>query len=263
MSDDSGWQVAQAAPRHYQNQVSRFMEPFATALVDACVSNGDIVLDVACGTGIATRMAADKAGTAGRIVGTDINGAMVDLAAEVSYRGNIEWRQASALDLPYANGIFDSVICQQGLQFFPSPEVGLAEMARVSRSGATLGATVWSDLEDSPYLDAMHHMLGAYCDVDQQEMAWSSDSEQVVGWFLDAGLNEPMIDSLVLTVSLPPLEDFVPAHMKATPWADRFDSLSQTESANAVRFMSERLSDWITPAGADVPFSSYLASIVT
>ena len=263
MSDDSGWQVAEAAPRHYQNQVSRFMDPFAVALVESCVSEGDIVLDVACGTGIATRLAADTVGTSGRVVGTDINGAMVDLATEVSNHGNIEWKQASALELPFADGMFDSVICQQGLQFFPSPAVGLTEMARVARSGATIAATVWSDLEDSPYLDAMYHMLEAYCDADLQDMAWSSGRNQVITWFLDAGLGEPMVGSLVPSVSLPPLEDFVPAHMKATPWADRFDSLSQASSANAIKFMSDRLSDWVTPTGANIPFSSHLVSIVT
>ena len=261
MSDNSGWQVPDAAPRHYHDQVWRFMGPFAEVLVESAVSSGDAVLDVACGTGIAARAAAKVAGAKGRVVGSDINTAMLQIAAEVSrsLADGIEWQEASALDLPYSDGVFDSVICQQGVQFFPDPAFGLREMARVARDGGTVAATVWSALGESPYFEAMYYMLGEYCDASEDEMAWSSDAGQITDWFLASGLGQPNISRVERRVSLPPLDVYVPAHMKATPWAQDFDALSSEETAAAIDYMARRLTSWQTESGITAPFSSFIA----
>lgn len=253
------------APRRYEDQVWRFMGPFANTLVGSVVALGDAVLDVACGTGIATRAAAAIAGPEATVVGSDINRPMLDLAAEIS-AGNgdgIVWREASALDLPFDDAEFDRVICQQGVQFFPDPGRGLSEMARVAKKGGTVAITVWSALAHSPYFEAMYSMLMRYCDAQADDMAWSSDANQVVQWFNSAGLSEASIDRRVELVTLPPLDTFVPAHLKATPWADAFDSLSSTEAAAAVSDMHTHLSQWDTGAGVNVPFSSYIATTPT
>jgi ubiquinone/menaquinone biosynthesis C-methylase UbiE len=130
--EESGWQVAVEAPRLYQDVVWRFMVPFAESLVGSSVGPGDAVLDVGCGTGFAARAAAAVVGRAGRVVGSDINVPMLALADAISRetQDEISWDEASALDLPYANGIFDCVISQQGIQFFPDTAAGSAEMAR-------------------------------------------------------------------------------------------------------------------------------------
>jgi len=261
MSDGSGWQVGQNAPRHYHDQVSLFMQPFADALVDSVVTPGDAVLDVACGTGIATRSAAKSLGGLGRVVGTDINRAMIELAAILPEGDRIEWREASTLDLPYEYGTFDCVISQQGIQFFPDSSAGLAEMARVAKPGARVAVTVWSPLSESPYLEAMYEMLTRCCDANPDDMAWSSTSVQIATWFNDADLGEPVIQHHVRTVSLPPLDSFVPAHMMSTPWAKQFGNLPPDEAASAIRQMQQKLKRWSTTTGADIPFASFLATI--
>jgi SAM-dependent methyltransferase len=70
MSADSGFQIEGDASTHYQAQIERFMAPFVERLVDSAVGDGD-VLDVACGTGFATRAA--RAETGGRVAGLDLN----------------------------------------------------------------------------------------------------------------------------------------------------------------------------------------------
>jgi hypothetical protein len=63
MSDTSGFRVDEDAPRHYEDNVTPFMIPFSEALVRAMVKTGDAVLDVACGTGIAARIAVGATGS--------------------------------------------------------------------------------------------------------------------------------------------------------------------------------------------------------
>jgi SAM-dependent methyltransferase len=130
--EESGFQVDINAPSAYEAQVRPLMAPFVDVLVNSTVTAGDAVLDVACGTGFATRAAAAVAGRDARVEGSDLNPAMVAHARSVAdgSGANLTWREASALELPHEDGEFDTVICQQGLQFFPDPAAGVREMGR-------------------------------------------------------------------------------------------------------------------------------------
>lgn len=262
MEDRSGFQVDDDAPRHYQNEVKRFMEPFADALVSSSVVQGDAVLDVACGTGIAARAAASVVGGSGSVTGTDINSAMLRLAEAISIDNGdgITWNEASALDLPYGDDHFDRVVCQQGVQFFPDPAAGLREMARVTRRRGTVAITVWSDLTDSPYFEVMRDMLLRFCGVQPEDMALSFAAVQIEDWFVSAGFTRPSVEHVNITVALPPVREFVPSHMKAVPWANHFFALSSEERAEAVRYMENRLGNLRTSTGIDAPFGSHLAT---
>ncbi len=131
-----GFQVGADAPAYYRRTVELFMRPFAEALVAATVEPGHAVLDVACGTGLATRIAAEATGFEGRVVGADLNAGMLAAARDVPFEAPcpIEWHEASALELPFNTDEFDAITCQQGLQFFRDQVAGLAEMARRGRA---------------------------------------------------------------------------------------------------------------------------------
>src|SRR5438034_1861388 len=107
--------------------------PFATALLDATgLHRGERVLDVACGTGVVTRLAAEQVGPNGTVAGLDINPAMLAVARSVPSSGAaVERHQASAEQLPLADGSFDVVLSSLGLQFVPDKASALSEMRRV------------------------------------------------------------------------------------------------------------------------------------
>ena len=95
------WQVEGGAAELYQ----RHLVPAVTAgwtvgLVDRVgLRRGERVLDVACGTGVVARVAAERVGRAGRVAGIDINAAMLGVARSLQAgRGSrTSWRSASAL----------------------------------------------------------------------------------------------------------------------------------------------------------------------
>src|SRR5439155_18007714 len=107
--------------------------PFATALLDAAgLHRGERVLDVACGTGVVARLAAERVAPNGAVAGLDINPAMLAVARSVpSSSAAIEWHEASAESLPLADGSFDVVLSSLGLQFVDDKASGLGEMRRV------------------------------------------------------------------------------------------------------------------------------------
>ncbi|RLE15559.1 MAG: methyltransferase [Actinobacteria bacterium] len=241
------------------------MQPFVDTVVAAAVRSGDAVVDVACGTGFATRAAAAATGHSGRAVGIDLNSAMVETARTVADPSDLEisWHEASALDLPFGNGEFDAVISQQGIQFFPDVAAGLREMTRVVRAGGQLAATVWAPLKDSPFFSAETQMLVDHCGVDSalsDAVFPAGGIAQVRGWFDEAGHQDADIELVEAVVSLPPVADYVPAHLKALPWSASFFSLDQGAQSVALTDMEARLSDYATGSGIDVPFRSYLVT---
>ena len=116
---------------------------WAPLMVDiARIADGQRVLDVACGTGVAARTAADRVGATGSVVGLDLNPAMLEVAAAT--RSDIEWRQGDAAHLPFGDGEFDAVLCQSALFFFPDADAAVAEMARVVRPGGAVAVQTYA-----------------------------------------------------------------------------------------------------------------------
>ena len=127
--------------------VPRLFEPWAELLLDQTnPKSGQAVLDVACGPGTVTRLAALRVGPTGRVVGCDLSPAMLELARSKIAAGPsapIEYLECPADSLRVSDDAFDVVTCQQGLQFFPDRAAALVEMRRALRAGGKLGIAVW------------------------------------------------------------------------------------------------------------------------
>lgn len=129
-----------AAETYQQSFVPTIGIAWASALLDAAeLRPGERVLDIACGTGVVTRLAAERVGPDGAVAGVDINPAMLAVARSVPSSGAaIDWHEATAESLPLADGSFDVVLCSLGLQFVPDRASALREMQRVLAPGGKL-----------------------------------------------------------------------------------------------------------------------------
>jgi SAM-dependent methyltransferase len=111
--------------------------PFALGAVQA----GERVVDVGCGAGIDSLIAARMAGPGGAVVGIDMTPAMLHRArasaAEGGF-GNVRFHEGLAESLPVADGWADVVISNGVLNLFPDKLAGLREMVRVLRPGGRL-----------------------------------------------------------------------------------------------------------------------------
>jgi len=124
---------ANAAENYQRYFVPTIGQPFATAWLDAAgLSHGERVLDVGCGTGVVTRLAAEKVGSNGVVTSVDINPAMLAVARSIPSPGApIEWHEASAESVPLADGSVDVVVSSLVLQFVQDKSAALREMWRV------------------------------------------------------------------------------------------------------------------------------------
>jgi len=116
--------------RGYDASARRTMDIRRRAVAWLELAPGERVLDVACGTGVVARLAAERVGPSGTVAGLDIHPAMLAVARSESTSG-ARWYEASAESMPLADATFDVVLCQMGLQFVTDKRAALREMHRV------------------------------------------------------------------------------------------------------------------------------------
>lgn len=134
-----------SAPKNYEKYfVPIIGAPLAADLVEvAAPGQGERVLDVACGTGVVARLAAERVGTAGAVVAIDINPGMLAVArAAAPAKVAIDWQEANAQQLPFLDESFDVALCSLGLPFFPERAAALREMRRVLVPGGRIAFNV-------------------------------------------------------------------------------------------------------------------------
>ena len=121
------------------------------------------VLETACGTGILTERLLSRRGPRGTIVATDLNDAMLEHARRrLGAPAGVEWRQADATALPFADGEFDAVVCEFGLMFYPDKAAGVREAWRVLKPGGRYVLNVWDSLERNPVIRITHATAASF-----------------------------------------------------------------------------------------------------
>ena len=122
MDEQAGWQLSGEASEAYEQYVVPYiLGPWAPRLVDlATLQQGERVLDLACGTGLVARLAAQKVSSEGKVTGIDLNIGILAVAGKLPPPPGapITWVEGSALAMDLPSASFDVILCQQGSSFF-------------------------------------------------------------------------------------------------------------------------------------------------
>jgi ubiquinone/menaquinone biosynthesis C-methylase UbiE len=161
------------------------------------------VLELAAGTGVVSFMLADALPEA-RIVATDLNPAMLAVAAERGSAPNLSFEPADAQALPFADGAFDLVLAQFGAMFFPDKTGAYAEARRVLAPGGTLMFNVWDALEANAGSAAIHRAVRDAVPEPRPDFLARTpfgyhDAEQIEEELLAAGFAEVTIERVERT----------------------------------------------------------------
>jgi ubiquinone/menaquinone biosynthesis C-methylase UbiE len=198
--------------------------PWALGLIErAAPQSGERVLDIACGTGIVSRLIAAQM-TSGRVVGLDINPAMLAVARTVPRHGlPIEWHEASVLKMPFDDASFDLCVCQNGLQFFPDRPNALREIARVLRPGGRIAFSVYTAIERMPVAlalaDAFDRHLGIGASANKRSEHGLTDADELYRLADRAGFHGIKIEIATQTVEFESVKKYAQIQLEATPMA--------------------------------------------
>jgi ubiquinone/menaquinone biosynthesis C-methylase UbiE len=253
--------------------VPAMFEPFARDLIQFCdIRRSDRILDVACGTGIVSRLAIDYVDViAGKVVGVDINPIMLNIARHRSAGKGIDWKEGSAMSLPFPNESFDLVICQQGLQFFPDRLKALTEMNRVL-AGATsnkdkdcgygrLVLSVWTSIKDSPGFHILERLLRETVSHEAatiMQLPHSvSDSTELISLVKAARFDEILSKEVTKTISFHSVEEFVVGFTNGSMLASYFSDKKKVDDVSRDKLLkgaSRELSQFVDEHSGKLSF---------
>ena len=167
--DNKNAQFAGSIPAAYDRYLGPILfQPYAEDLaarlqVDA---NGS-VLELACGTGILTRVLRDRLPATARLLATDLNEPMFRNAAQKFRQGEaVEWKQADASSLPFGDASFDAVVCQFGIMFVPDKALAAREAHRVLKPNGVFLFNVWDSMEHNALGRIAHETISSFFEKD-------------------------------------------------------------------------------------------------
>lgn len=256
--------VSVAAERYEHDLVPALFEPWATVLIDlADISPGDRVLDLACGTGVVARAAAQRVMPHGNVCGLDVNENMLAIACRADT--DIEWRQtdASRIDLPDAS--FDVAVCQQGLQFFPDRLAALRELHRVLAPGGRAVIATWCAVDggDAGYTP-IAAALQRHRPDDPAPLGFItaifalSDPSELTRLIDQAGFDDITVERRTGTVRFPSAEAWVAAFLAAAP-VPSIASLAPATRTAIIADAAAALQPYVTSTGIAFPLHTNIA----
>lgn len=223
--------------------------PVAADLIRiAALRPGERVLDVACGTGVAARLASQQVGAAGSVAGLDINPGMLAVARSVTPPGvPIEWHEASAEAMPLPDASFDVVLCQMGLQFMPDKHAALREMLRVLSPGGRLVLNVpgptprlFSIMEE-----ALSRHVGAEAAGFVNRVFSLHDTTEIQHLVRDAGFHDVSVQADTKPLRLPSPEEFLWQYIQSTPLASAVEQLDDARRGSLERDIIEKWQEFV------------------
>ena len=129
----------------------------------AAALNPRTVLELAAGTGIASRYLRDALAPDASLTVTDLNAPMLDVAAQKFSDGEaVKFVPADAMALPFDDGSFDLLVCQFGVMFFPDVVASYKESARVLRSGGHYMFSTWGSQAENPFSQIAHDAIAEF-----------------------------------------------------------------------------------------------------
>lgn len=245
----SRWSVApRAADLYEQLRVPALFAPMAEIfLAHVPLADGMQVLDVACGTGAVTRLAARKVAPRGRVAALDRSREMLAVAAQAVAAAPvpIEWVLGDAGALPFDGERFDVALCQQGLQFFDDPPAALREMGRVTARGGRVACLTFGAPSrfQAALAAAIHRHAGPSGIGWQPADQWKRSPDALQALAESAGLHRPTVISAWLSRTVLPTQEWLLNDVAASPFGEAVQAMNPLTRAQLVREVADALRD--------------------
>jgi ubiquinone/menaquinone biosynthesis C-methylase UbiE len=180
-------------PQHYDRNLGPllFVDYAADISRRVAACSPQRVLEIAAGTGIATRQLRNFLPASVRLTATDLNPPMLEIArAKFLPDESVEFQQADATVLPFADGRFDAIVCQFGVMFFPDKDKSYREVLRVLSPGGHYLFNVWDSHRHNPVGRVAHDVIGSFFPADPpqfQSVPFAYRFEPIKDSLIDAG----------------------------------------------------------------------------
>ena len=148
----------EVAPRYHKRWASVNKGPFQSTkkLIDLVkINKNNLVLDVACGTGVVTKQIQKRIGKLGYTVGIDTSTTAIKIAKKWNEKNkNLDFVNTDAENFTFSKK-FDVVTCQYALFFFPNSQKALKNMKSSLKKSGTIGISVHGSKDNVPFFSSI------------------------------------------------------------------------------------------------------------
>ena len=224
------------------------------------------ILETAAGTGIVTA-ALHRALPDADIVATDLNPAMLQVAAGRIHSDKVRFEPADALDLPMDDNSFDLVVCQFGVMFYPDKVRANAEARRVLREGGRYMLVIWDSVQRNPGSDDIGKAVASLFPdnpphfIDRTPFGYS-DVGLIEHDLLAAGFTDIELEAVEKRSRAPSARDLAIGMCCGSPLRSEIEQRDPTMLDRAVDAAAAALAPWEGPDGFDAPMSAHLVTAI-
>ena len=222
------------------------------------------VLETAAGTGIVTQ-ALHRALPVAEIIASDLNGPMLEVAAERLRSDKVSFEVADAQDLRFADGTFDMVVCQFGVMFFPDKVRGNSEARRVLRDGGQYLLVIWDKVERNHATmvagRAVADLIPGEAGRFYERIPFRYHDKTIIeGDLRAAGFDEIAIETIQMRSRAASARDAAVALVQGTPMRSDIEEVAPGMLEAATDAAERALRDFEGPNGFDAPMSAHLVT---
>ena len=243
------FQLVGSGPQIYEEvMVPLWFGRWAETLVDVLtLRESERVLDVACGTGVTTRIAKKQVGPGGRVDGLDINAPMLTKAKELADDPDIGWLESDVCNSGLDSETYDVILSQHGYHYFPDKSGALKEFHRLLTPGGRMGFSVWDG--HSAYTQALCAAVERHISPEvaakQRSQRQTPSADDLKEQVTHAGFSDVTVLRQELLIDVPQPLEFVPLHLASMPIAGAFLALSQEVQVDLVDDVATALRDYM------------------
>jgi SAM-dependent methyltransferase len=188
----------------HQDVYDRLLERFGARVIDAAsLAPGEQVLDLGCGSG-ATTIVAARAIAPGPALGVDLSEPMLAVARERAGRAgvdNVRFQMADAQSHPFESHTIDVAISRFGVMFFDDPVAAFANIRGALRPDGRLAFVCWKDLLENEWLSVPGAAIVQYLPLPEPGAPGMpgpfafADPDRVRNTLTEAGFTDVDVDS--------------------------------------------------------------------
>jgi len=231
---------AGSIPENYDRYLGPLLfEPYAldlAARIDP--QQAGSVLEIACGTGRVTKHLKKRLAPGARLVATDLNPDMINVAKAALDDNTIMWQTADAQALPFPDKTFDLVVCQFGVMFVPDKPKAFAEAFRVLKNGGIFLFNTWDKVQSNSFMHTgIEVMAGLMTDkppVFFQVPFSMHDEPKLVALCTNAGFTNIVIELVKKDSGSSNARDFALGMVKGNPVYNEIKILGEQKVAEVI-----------------------------
>ena len=246
------------APRYHKRWASVSKGPFQSTkkLIELVkINKNDMVLDVACGTGVVTKQIQKKVGNAGHAIGVDTSTTAIKIAKKCNEKiKNLDFVNIDAENFSFSKK-FDIITCQYALFFFPNAQKALKNMKNSLKKSGKIGISVHGSKDNVPFfnsiLDSAIKYIPDYVPVGTPNLDRFGTKSALKAEVRKAGFSNIVVKEFIFNYSPGKFEDYWNNYIKyiAKPLKEKLNGLEYSKRKEFKESVKEKTKQYTKKNG--------------